>query len=263
MASLNSYAYLDLLRQYKRDTNWIARWLASQARKYGLPSNQICASISTNSGCAATMGESTRHTLRVKYFINLAKHHVKFKGNPSPSVPTLVLDMVTSVIAAREKIAAMYEALPDTERDFEANKGHRHFIAILKVVKQILSKLPRSPEPPKKTRSAMPATDSAQQSTHEASFQNRFAELLVEGSGGLSDADDEGEEMYTTTPVQEKAKETYEVDSEDLIEEKAFAYICLIYEVNLIRDRVFATWFSTKYGQERDRDLEQHRPEQH
>ncbi|KAM7191228.1 hypothetical protein V8F20_009406 [Naviculisporaceae sp. PSN 640] len=143
---------LSTYRQYKRDTNYIASWLAATAKARGYPldsasSNHVGDEEGTPSGRlkgkarkeakeTASKATATKYIVPIKDFIPMAKWIVSQK--PAIKVPDTLSSALNKVIELRSAFTTHMQLV---ERNPEKDETHSYFVGILKTVRSSLQGL--------------------------------------------------------------------------------------------------------------------------
>jgi len=251
-------------RDYKRNTTFIATWLASTAQANGFPSQQLsqpaeplntrrrqkgrarkeakekaakeAASLNNQSPPAAP--RRRRYILLTKHFITLAEFIVKSSNGPTVVIPNCIVSTLNRVIDARTRHAQQLSRCT-SEADSVADKNHQHFIKVLRDVRCILvrhmSSTNRKVTPPN-------PMDSQKQAV-ETDPLDRFADLERE----VKEEENAPSEslLYNEEPDQQDQTGNsilYEVDTDKSYEEASFALRLLMRDLTRIRNVVGMIW---------------------
>ncbi|KAJ4418944.1 hypothetical protein N0V85_001243 [Neurospora sp. IMI 360204] len=240
--------------EYKKDTDSVAAWLASTARKCGFPADQLksgswdtldTSSSSTKSSrkkgkarkAASAVAQATKKAIQgvSKYIVAIADYpklakYIADTADPSVTVPdnfAATIDRVISVRSGFGERLAEHGAEPDTEADLK----HFHFVEVLKKVRDAL--LPRM------SSKASSSTEAKAAASDEIS--NRFAGLAVEESSqAFLDAPDV---ERPSQPTEDKT--IYEAETLTELEEALFSYTLVMND--LVRIRATIRWIWENY----------------
>ena len=187
MSDHNSYL------AYKRDTKYLLYWAihTSNAIIKSLPAPENGEAPDIN-----VTGQITVSELIAK--VELISKHMK-------DVPSIILRLFQSAIAARTKTHAAFQALASFNPDIEqVNVTHKYFIDALTKAFQLLGG-----EEWMSRADAEAETDISDESIQDLLFNNKFSALSVGDEGGaVSDAEDSAPEATTTAPRRKAQKKS-------------------------------------------------------
>jgi hypothetical protein len=245
-------------KQYKEDTDAVASWLATTAKRYGYPSDLLegasGASQSTSTArvkgkarkaakaaaAAATESSSkpsasSKYTIAIKIFIPLAEFIAT--RTPPVTVPTTFSSIINRVIRIRSTFDQRISR-HGQETDRDSKQNHDYFVSILEKVREVLN-------------ARLPA--SVLSDTSDTQMQNAtniFAALTVY---------EPSDEFLASPPIahapqqlkhQQQSKDTviYEAEQQLSIEDAFMAYAMMISDLNKIRAQVRWIWSNHRAG---------------
>lgn len=253
-------AYLE----YKKDTDAVASWLASTAKKCGFPADQLksgswdtsdASSVSSkpsskpsSSGrkkgkarkAASAAVQATKSAIQgvSRYIVAIADYHKLAKhiadtADPTITVPDEFVATIDRVISIRSSFGerlAEHGVGPDTEADLK----HRHFVEVLKKVREAL--LPRM--------SSKASSSALSKAATSDEISNRFAGLAVEepSQAFLNASDIE----RPTQPTEDKT--TYEAETLPELEDVLFTFFTMMNDLARIRDVIRWIWENYQKG---------------
>ncbi|KAM0187797.1 hypothetical protein ACHAPI_010948 [Fusarium lateritium] len=163
-------ALVSVYREYKKDTNSIASWLASTAKECGYPAdllsntsseqnkpqepsttgrlkgkaraaakkNKTKAKNPTNTTTTAPTTPVSRYIISIKDFITLAECISATKPkNPALSVPHAFFNTLNRVISVRASFSAELSRY-DVKQDTASDARHSYFVGVLEKVREVL-----------------------------------------------------------------------------------------------------------------------------
>ncbi|KAG5765620.1 hypothetical protein H9Q72_006306 [Fusarium xylarioides] len=235
-------ALASVYREYKKDTNSIASWLASTAKECGYPADLLSNSPSPKQPAPRLKGkaraeakkkanlpqeatpqkEGPRYVIEIKDFVPLAECISAYK-KPALSVPQAFFTTLNRVIKARygfgDELAASNEKV-----DAKSDARHFYFVGILEKVREILN----------------PYSDPVDSgsSNETETLTNKFKELEVyhPSEKFLNAKDIERPRPANNDDV------VYEADPGDSFSEALFAYKILLEDLRDIRKFVVNLW---------------------
>ncbi|RSL78304.1 hypothetical protein CEP51_008303 [Fusarium floridanum] len=242
-------ALVSVYREYKKDTNSIASWLASTAKECGYPpdllSNTPCpqqqqqqqqepaktgrlkgkARAAAKNKAKGTTPEAPsvpRYIISIKDFISLAEH-ISASKIPALSVPEVFFNTLHRVIAVRSSFSEKLSR-HGAEPDIESDARHSYFVGILEKVGEVLK-----PFKPPTASSSSDAVDA---------LTNQFDALEVyEPSQDFLDAPD--------IPRPEAAGQDaaiYEADPSPTLEDALVAFAMMCRDLTEIRQFISSLW---------------------
>ncbi|VUC30838.1 unnamed protein product [Clonostachys rosea] len=236
---------LSVYEEYKKDTNSVAAWLASNARAAGCPPSLLGDGPVTSArlkGRARKLAKSkqpsestNKRIIPVNRFVPLAEYLTSQK-NPAIPVPASVISAIERAITARAgfsmRLAREGEAL-----DAEKNETHSHFVTVLKQTRDILRSKEKSLSV---STAASPPTFSSTSTkpTPEATNNNRFESLPI------SQPSEEFIEAIPT-PRPEPAKNDpniYEAEQQTSLQDALEVAFMLDKDLVFIRHQIVLTW---------------------
>lgn len=243
---------------YKEDTDSVATWLASTARRCGYPldllttlgENAVSQKASRLKGkarklakaAASTKGEgpeiagsgSTTYTIAIKDFIPLAEHIVAYQ-KPPVKVPSAFVRSLDRAIAFRQKHNLWFKDIGRSSR----GDGHTFFLGILEQVRKTLrSRMPSDTVNDMMTRSA---TESKSETTSRAHIGNAFGGLTLDvTSDRFSDSASTPDNPQAPIEVNDGAH--YQAERLQKAEEQYLAAHCLLIDLDSIREHIKSIW---------------------
>ncbi|KAJ3533488.1 hypothetical protein NM208_g7962 [Fusarium decemcellulare] len=243
-------ALVSVYREYKKDTNSIATWLASTAKECGYPPDLLSKTASSSQQPPATGGRPKgkartaakknkkkgkgaakttpatpsvpRYIISIKDFISLAEY-ISASKIPALSVPEAFFNTLYRVISVRSSFSAelsRHQAKPDVESDAK----HSYFVGILEKVREVLK-----PFKPPTASSSSDAVDT---------LANQFDALEVyEPSQDFLDAPD-----IPRPQVTGKDAAIYEADPSPTLEEALVAFSMMCKDLADIREFISNVW---------------------
>ncbi|EGO54381.1 hypothetical protein NEUTE1DRAFT_131919 [Neurospora tetrasperma FGSC 2508] len=245
---------------YKKDTDAVAAWLASTAKKCGFPADQLksgswdtsdTSSLSTKSSssgrkkgkarkAASAAVQATKKAIHgvSKYIVAISDYpklakHIADTADPAITVPDNFVVTINRVISNRSGFGerlAEHGVGPDTKGDLK----HRHFVEVLKKVREAL--LPRM--------SSKASTSTKVKAAKSDEISNRFAGLAVEEpSQAFLDAPDV---ERPTQPTEDKT--IYEAETLAELEDVLFTYTIMMNDLARIRATIRWIWENYQKG---------------
>ncbi|KAH7079740.1 hypothetical protein FB567DRAFT_607183 [Paraphoma chrysanthemicola] len=231
---------LSTYQQYKNDTDNVASWLATTAKRLGFEPASGSGSkkrkkAKSNSSKASPLQSGRKtYTVPIKDFTVLAEYLAR-QDDPPVKVPVKFGALLDRAISTRESYSSgiSRHLPPDVEKQ-QSDDRHMFFLDILKSVRDIL-----------KPRYADTYVPLQKESRPMNNIQNIFANLEVEDT---SDAFQHGEPSSTTTKsgcdqTEYRAERPID-DEEDFLE-----FRLLLRDLNELRDEVEATWKCYRQGE--------------
>ncbi|KAF5690954.1 hypothetical protein FCIRC_685 [Fusarium circinatum] len=130
-------ALVSVYREYKKDTNSIASWLASTAKECGYPADLLSGpSVARQQTPGSSQLEGPRYVIEIKDFIPLAECISAYK-KPALSVPQAFFTTLNRVITVRDGFGSQL-ALSNQKTDTQSDAKHSYFVEILKKVREVL-----------------------------------------------------------------------------------------------------------------------------
>jgi hypothetical protein len=240
-------------KRYKDDTNNIASWLATTAKRCGYPSDLLTSEtakkgeqsapklkgrarkLARDAAKAAPSKQQSSpsnnnvppkkvYAIARKDFITLADF-IASSNKPAIQVPAAVLGLINRAITLRKLHARWYSQDP-TEENLKSNASHSYFIGVLEKVRDTLKS--RCPSYVSK-----PSADT--QNDYEATT-NLFESLTVEESSSIPES--------TREMPDERRESSEQFVAEDVktLEEKYMAAHCLFHDIAKIREFVGKIW---------------------
>ncbi|KAF4877789.1 hypothetical protein CGCSCA1_v003191 [Colletotrichum siamense] len=135
-------------REYKRDTDVLASWLALTARSHGYKGDVASAGNEAGDGSKAETqtvkgvatgkgndnGRPSRYTVAIRNFVPLAESIASTK--PAISIPPSIVNTINRVITARSDFASKVKDFSGL--DAHAVEAHAYFVGIIEKVQNIL-----------------------------------------------------------------------------------------------------------------------------
>ncbi|KAL8824663.1 MAG: hypothetical protein Q9191_004901 [Dirinaria sp. TL-2023a] len=255
-------------KAYKEDTNTIATWLATKAKKCGYSADLLdhvdssssskttkastrlkgrarkeareaakaeAASSSKTVQRNASAPETPTYIIKVKDFVELASYIVG-TSEPYIRVPASLVKVLDRAIELRKQHGSQVEAsdAPD--------EPHAYFLGVLERIWEILK--PRCPTETVDDRLTKPAHDSAETESSTV-IDNMFSKLDVhEPSQEFIDAPD----VEPAAQTAGKPQSQYEVETLQTLEEEYLASRCLLQDVRDIRRFLCGLWTAYQEG---------------
>ncbi|KAK2058793.1 hypothetical protein LY76DRAFT_592953 [Colletotrichum caudatum] len=255
-----------IYRQYKQDTDSVARWLASTAKACGYPApfsglgsqtpksgrlkgkERIKARAGAKEGPSSAEKKKPKHIIAIKDFLPLA-NFIAGRRNPAVSVPDVFLTTIDRVIRLRSEYSGNLShggVLSDPKSD----EQHGYFVGVLLAVREALrpgmasAATSLATDAPENT-----CNDSLNDSSNDSSkgFVNRFAALSVD------EPSDAFLEAFRNTPHERPAARdedlvSYEAEPQTSLEDVLFAYMALNNDLHRIRHRIERIWSHHRNG---------------
>ncbi|CAD0096497.1 unnamed protein product [Aureobasidium mustum] len=249
---------------YKEDTDSVATWLASTARRCGYsfdllttvakPASQTAprlkgkarklakvAASTKNESLESKQSGTTTYTIAVKDFIPLAEYIAAFQ-QPPVKVPSSFVRVLDRAITLRRKHNSWFKDADQSSMD----DGHNFFLGVLERVRETLkSRLPTDTVDDPMTRFS---TSSITKSSDQSHTVNAFAALALE----------EPSDKFLNTPPPKKATEhpaevdnnsRYKAERLQKAEEQYLAAHCLLADIDSIRAYIKSLWTMYRDGQ--------------
>lgn len=255
---------------YKEDTDSVASWLASTARRCGYSLNLLDNAAGQVSGQKMPKKKKKKkkngkalnpvdtlttednrsnpspagpvtYTIAIKDFISLAEHIVAFQ-KPPVKVPTAFVKALDRAIALRKKHNSWFNGAGQSSKDDE----HAFFLDILERVRQTLKS--RMPSNTIDDRITKPSSTSTPESSDRSHIGNIFEGLTLE---------EPSDEFLSAPPPADAQRPPAEVDTGSRyqaeriqkIEEQYLAAHCLLADINSIREHIKSLWTMYREGQ--------------
>ncbi|PNP82645.1 hypothetical protein FNYG_03876 [Fusarium nygamai] len=236
------YNLVSVLKQYKKDTDSVARWLASKANHYGYKSQTAEPAQKKSTGrlkgkarkeakskaTGTKDGTDKKYIVALKDFVPMAKFIVAHR-KPTIKVPVTFFDTIGRVIDGRMSFRAqMVEH--GIELDETANQTHLHFVHVMETVREFL-------------RPNMEAVD--KQKSAEPS-------KVIEGFNLL--AVDEPSPEFLDAPNIERPQQmpedsaTYKAEEQDSLDDALVTWHFLMVEAEIIRNQIAWVWKGHRNG---------------
>ncbi|KAH8696777.1 hypothetical protein GQ44DRAFT_719095 [Phaeosphaeriaceae sp. PMI808] len=244
----------DTYHRYKQDTDNIATWLATTAKRFGFPADLLTGNAQSKAqkskrlkGKARNKAKQTasaskpsstslpKYTICVKDFVTLAEY---LAPKPDVKVPARLWASIERAIRLRQ-IHNHYHALQQANntRDW-SNEGHSYFLGILEKVRDVLK--PRHQAGPVQSQdksTAVPGPDKE----IEGGLDNIFAVLTVEEpSEELLNAPDTAPAVEEVEP----ASALYEIEPFDDPLELYLGTAAILQDYSKIRSAIGHIWHS-------------------
>jgi hypothetical protein len=244
-------------KQYKDDTNHVASWLATTAKRCGYPSDLLtsaaakkdaqtapklkgrarklardAAKASPSKQPALQSKDETRakniYTIARKDFVTLADFIASY-NKPTVQVPAAILTLLNRAIALRKRHARWYSH-DLSDENLKSNATHDYFVGVLENVRDTLK--PRS-----HSHISNPSTEIQDDYT---AASNLFDTLKIEEpSGGLSSAPTPTE---TLQDERHESEEQFVAEQVKTAQERYLAAHCLFHDIDKIREFVVKIW---------------------
>ncbi|KAF2733386.1 hypothetical protein EJ04DRAFT_513260 [Polyplosphaeria fusca] len=234
---------LHTYQQYKTDTDTIAGWLATTAKRLGYVSESVSETKPKTARLkgkarktakdTSTQGRPT-YTIQIKDFTALAGYIAEYK-TPPVQVPPKLAALLDRTIATREWFSN--EINPDLTEDqdkLQSDDRHSYFLGTLKSVRDILG--PRYSKDHKTCKKSPKTTND---------IVNLFENLeLEEPSKAFEDAPD----MVPTPPLVQDTDANYVAEVLNDIGEAFVTLHLLLADLHKLRAEVKAAWEGYKLG---------------
>jgi hypothetical protein len=244
-------------KQYKDDTNHVASWLATTAKRCGYPSDLLTSTAAKKDAQTAPRlkGRARKlardaakaappkkpalqpkdethakkvYTIARKDFVALADFIASF-NKPPVQVPAALLTLLNRAIALRKRHARWYTH-DLSDENLKSNATHDHFVGVLEKVRETLK--PRS-----QSHIPIPSTEIQDD---DAAASNLFDSLKIEEpSSGLSSAPAPTE---TLQDEPHESEEQFVAEEVKTAQEKYLAAHCLFHDIAKIREFVGKIW---------------------
>ncbi|KAJ4129856.1 hypothetical protein NW768_006826 [Fusarium equiseti] len=224
-------------QQYKEDTDSVAAWLASTAKKCGYKADQLSSS-GAKAGPGRLKGKARKdakkqqqapqvapsapkYIIAIKDFIPLAEH-ILSSTKPVIKVPAAFATTIDRLIHMRSKFGEKMRKR-GVETDEDSDDNHSYFVGVLKTVRSILS-----PRMPVKTPESVSLED----------LTNRFIGLDIQDpSQKFLDAPD------LARPEKEQGDDNnYEAELQKSFQDACMACTALVNDLNDIRTTIVSIW---------------------
>lgn len=236
-------------QQYKNDTDSIASYLATTAKRYGYVSESKsksakkrakarntagpAASDASQSNVSGSQGRRT-YTIAIKDFTVFAEF-VAAQNDPPVQVSAKFASLLDRAIATREWFAgAVSPHLPDDAQKLESDDRHAFFLGVLKKVRNVLA--------PRFAQGYVPAKKQPK-SMHDV--LNMFEHLNLEEP---SEAFEQAPNVAVAPLKPEDADADYKAERIDSLQESFLAFYLLLSDLNSLRDEVSRAWEGYKCG---------------
>jgi hypothetical protein len=221
-------ALVSVYKEYKKDTDSIASWLASTARECGYTSENLPAPKPKAKHRAGKKnkkkapGDKPPYIIEIKDFVPLAEFISSYK-KPALSVPKAFFNTLHRVIYVRSDFKDRLFQLK-VKKDAASDARHTYFVSILIKVSEIL-----------KPFSDMPVSGSSDTVDR---LTNKFEALKVY---------EPSQEFLNAADVERPAqagndKSTYEADPSGSLDDAMAAYYFMCRDLNEIRDFIQSIW---------------------
>jgi hypothetical protein len=257
LATMSPSFFHTSYKQYKDDTNHIASWLATTAKRCGYSSDLLTSTAAKNDAQtapklkgrarklardAAKAAPSKQPALQSKDearakkvyiiarkdFVTLADFIASY-NKPSVQVPAALLALLNRAIALRKRHAQWYSH-DLSDENLKSNATHDHFVGVLEKVRDTLK--PRS-----HSRAPTPSTEIQDD---YAAASNLFDSLKIEEpSGGLSSTPTPTE---TLQDERRESEEQFVAEEVKTAQERYLAAHCLFHDIAKIREFVGKIW---------------------
>lgn len=244
-------------KQYKDDTNHVASWLATTAKRCGYPSDLLTSTAAKKDAQTAPklkgrarklardaakaappkkpalQSEDETQAKKIyiiarKDFVTLADFIASF-NRPPVQAPAALLALLNRAIALRKRHARWY-AHDLSDKNLKSNATHDHFVGVLEKVRETLK--PRS-----QSHISTPSTETQDD---YAAASSLFDSLKIEEpSSGLSSAP---APMETLQDERHESEEQFVAEEVKTAQEKYLAAHCLFHDIAKIREFVGKIW---------------------
>ncbi|KAI6779144.1 uncharacterized protein J7T54_007599 [Emericellopsis cladophorae] len=259
---------LGTYRQYKRDTDSVASWLASTAKASGFPADLLTAPGGAGGTQAPKVGrlkgkerakarsggkqgtpkpaetKVAKHIIAIKDFLPLAQW-IAGRQNPTISVPDVFSATIDRLITLRSEFSGKLSE-HGVEPDSRSDERHGYFVGVLEAVRAAVC--PRE-TPSTATAAASAAADSANDASKVLGedLGGRFAGLTVDEPSqafveAFRNAPHERPKPRDNDPV------SYEAEPQTSLEDTLFAFAVLVDDLNRIRSRIDWIWSNHRDG---------------
>ncbi|KAF4417398.1 Diaminopropionate ammonia-lyase [Fusarium acutatum] len=240
---------ISVLQQYKKDTDFVAGWLASKAKHYSYksqtaepnnkepqqkPSGRLKGKAWKEAKSQATGtkdGTDKKYIAALKDYVPMAKFIVVHR-KPTIQVPVTFFNTIDRVIDQRSSFRAqMVEQ--GIEVDENANQNHLHFVCVMETVRETLRPYMKAVD---KQKSAEPAEP----------------RKVIEGLNLLS-VHEPSHEFLEATDIerpQQMAEDsaTYQAEEQDSLDDALVTWHFLMVEAEVIRNQIAWVWKGHRDG---------------
>ncbi|KAJ9138152.1 Ank-repeat protein mbp1 [Pleurostoma richardsiae] len=246
---------VSVYQQYKQDTDAIAAWLASTAKRCGYAADLLSSGKPAQTGSRRLKGKArkqdkvsgnassgrhvskanrTKYIVAIKDFIPLAEF-IAGSSQPTVGVPHVFSDTIDRVITVRSSFKSRM-AEHGAQLSEESDLTHSYFVGILENVREILKpKMPATVKP-------FPVPGSSDDAAEE--LANRFGALEVyEPSQEFLDAPDMERPLNADDDTA-----VYEAERQTTFEDAMVAYTMIINDINRIRSHIEWIWTNYRVG---------------
>ncbi|KAL1963061.1 hypothetical protein VTN77DRAFT_8707 [Rasamsonia byssochlamydoides] len=256
--------------QYKADTNAVASWLATTAKKCGYapdlltgnsgkqqqqqqPSGRLKgrarkeareAAKRSQGGSTTSIkppGQLPTYTIAIKDFISLAEYIASYRRPPVRVPASFVTALNRAIEVRREHGIQLSSHLPEISKKQAADERHNYFIEVLECVREVLR--PRMPSELLADSLSEPSGD--QPASVMDRLSNKFDRLeLYEPSEQFLQAPDVTPATDTATPPDAN----YEAERLQDVEEAFLSFQLLLHDLNKFRNVISQTWAGYRQG---------------
>ncbi|KAK4618926.1 hypothetical protein CLAFUW4_12295 [Fulvia fulva] len=236
-------AFTGRYARYKKSTDTVLDWLARTASTC-CDIASIVASLQTADNRRKIAKGSTVITLRTAELVRLAQAIAD--ADPSIPTPLTILETTRDVIRLRQDVAADY-AMDSMRRHStltESDHGHKHFIAVLQQVHDILkpsASTGAAPAPPAKSNKRKKKSVATTEDT-----TNAFARLQVEEPQAVIHVGP-SKAFPGQAPADDYTRTTFKLDKKE--ENANIALICHLQDLHDVRILVKEAWISFSRGE--------------
>ncbi|EXJ91614.1 hypothetical protein A1O3_00162 [Capronia epimyces CBS 606.96] len=262
--------------QYKSDTDHVATWLATTAKRCGFAADLLTASETEPSQKAPKLKGRARmlakqaakankpttqpaaaskppvYTIPIKEFLPMAQYISGF-GKPPIKVPNSFVRILDRAIALRKNVGDALRSQPDgqtlrNQDDRISDERHSFFVGVLEGVRETLK--PRMSADVKAKGLETQAAASGPEPEPQSHLSNVFSSLTVEDVD-VPDSMDETPESSTPNSaagIPEQAKPTYRAETMMDLEEAFVALTCLLADFDSVRTVLKETWIGYSEG---------------
>lgn len=244
---------------YKEDTDFVASWLASNAKNCGYPLNLLSnvagrlsrqetrkktkkkKNVAQDNGPSPAHAKPITYTIAIKDFVPLAEHIVAFQ-KPPVRVPSTFVKVLDRAIALRKKHNSWFSDTSGSSK----NNGHTFFLSTLERVRKILkSRMPSDTVDDPLTKILASTTTKSLDRSHVG---NVFAGLSFEDpSDGCLRTASPGDAQ--SLPVEVDDESHFQAERLQKAEEQYLAAHCLLADISSIREHIKSLWSMYRDGQ--------------
>ena len=238
--------------QYKADTDAVASWLATTAKKCGYKASWLQREKGTPQGAGRLKGKARKkaraassdsngsttsppfqsHTIPIKDFVELAQFIVTNKKSGLKVSKSFVSALDGAIAIRKAHGASVNQHLPNTVENLESNERHLHFIGVLEIVRDtLLLLMPRKHTRVNKTGNK-PAGITKQSGLFNALEMDEPSEAFLNAPDVTTSAPDKGPTLL----------EGYEAEKPNDLGEVLFFAQLFTVDIDQIRFVIRETW---------------------